>query len=174
MVEEVTIGQATELDVRHIISVLLANRHDPSIFLRSEGDVRQNRRDFIVAKDRLGQVVGCAAVHAYSPTLGEILSVAVVPEFQGQGIGGRLVEECLRRARANGIEHLWLATVKPGYFARFGFKPISRWKLPVSVLLYKLRQVFQQPWERWLPALSGRFQFMEQEPEQVRHGRLSG
>ncbi len=56
-----------------------------------------------------------------------------------------------------------LATVKPGYFGRFGFKAFSRWKLPTSVLLYKLGQVFQQPLRRWGPAILGKFIFMEKQ-----------
>jgi amino-acid N-acetyltransferase len=164
-VEGTIITGASEQDVRAIVAVLTANRDDRSMFLRSDADVRANLKDFFVAKDALGEVIGCAALHAYTPTLAEILSVAVLPKFQGQGIGNQLVESCIKRASANGIKCLWLATVKPAYFARFGFKPISRWKLPAFVLWYKLRQVFQQRLQRWLPAILGTFTFMEKESE---------
>jgi putative acetyltransferase len=51
--------------------------------------------------------------------------VGVLPEFQGQGIGGRLIEV--------GLEMLWAAQVPfvvvlgdPAYYSRFGFQPASR------------------------------------------------
>lgn len=165
MESDVTIVEASEQDVGDIVSILRANRGDPSMFLRSPANVRKNLRDLIVAKDTGEQIIGCAALHKYSPTLGEILSVGVLPDFHGQGIGSRLMENCIQQADANGIEQLWLATVKPGYFRRFGFKRFSRWKLPASVLSYKLRQVFQQPLRRWLPAILGKFTFMEKHGE---------
>lgn len=159
MAEEAILGAATEDDVTGIVAVLLANREN--LFLRSKSDLRRNLGDFVVAKEPQGRILGCAALHKNSAMLTELLSVAVLPEYQGKGIGTRLMEECTQRAPARGVERLWLATLTPGYFARFGFQPISRWTLPTSVLLSKLRQVFQQPVNAWLPALFGRFVFME-------------
>jgi N-acetylglutamate synthase-like GNAT family acetyltransferase len=90
----------------------------------------------------------------------EVYAVAVTPQCQGHGIGRQLVQACQQHARAGSFRHLWLATVKPGYFSRYGFRPVSRWDLPASVLLRKLRQTFQQPVGRWLPVLLGRHTFM--------------
>jgi predicted N-acetyltransferase YhbS len=89
-----------------------------------------------------------------------VLSVAVLPGAQGKRIGARLVDECMRRAEAVGVTGLWLATLKPGYFARFGYEPMSRWALPASVLCAKLGQVFRQTPDRWLGALVGQQTFM--------------
>jgi N-acetylglutamate synthase-like GNAT family acetyltransferase len=114
-----------------------------------------------VAEDQYRQCLGCAAVYAYSKKLGEIVSVAVLPEFQRQGIGERLIKECLRQAKTRGLKRLFLATAKPSYFARFDFRPVSRRQLPISVLLRNVRQVLEQPPQRWWPALFGRFQFMQ-------------
>jgi amino-acid N-acetyltransferase len=165
MESTVIIEAASERDVKLIASIFTANSHDPAIFLRSADDVSKNLKDFFVAKDTRGQIQGCAALHSYSPWLGEILSVAVLPELQGKGIGSRLVETCIQEARVKGIARLWLATAKPDFFARFEFKPISRWELPVFVIAFKLKQVYQQPLSRWLPALFGRFTFMEKKSD---------
>jgi amino-acid N-acetyltransferase len=113
-----------------------------------------------VARNEIGNVIGCAGLHRDSAELGEIYAVAVAPQYQGQGIGQRLMRACQQQAKAIGVHHLWLATVKPSYFVCFGFQPISRWRLPKHVLLRKLRQTFRQPRERWLPALFGRHTFM--------------
>ncbi len=148
-------------EVDAIVATIEANRGDSAMFLRSRSDVRQNVSDFIVAKEPDGQVLGCAAVHKHTTFVAEILSVSVVPSSQGRRIGQLLVETALTNARAQGAAQIWLTTSKPDYFSRLGFEPISRWDLPVSVLLKKLRQVFTQPPARWLPALFGRFTFME-------------
>lgn len=63
-------------------------------------------------------------------------------------------------ADSSGIRDLWLATMKPEYFSRYGFQPVSRWGSPASALLRKLRQTLRQPSGRWLPALFGRHTFM--------------
>lgn len=159
MIPDIIIRPAREEDVKELRVVLFANRDDTSLFLRSEQNLRRCLGDFIVARDA-GKVVGCAALHAYSLSLAEILSVAVLPEYQGKGVGARLVRECLERAKAQPLDWLFLATRKVTFFARFGFQPFSRWQLPSWVLLKKLGQVFHQRPARWLPALFGRHTFM--------------
>jgi amino-acid N-acetyltransferase len=157
---EFTIAAAAAADASGIVTVLDANRHDPSLYLRSEPDVLGHSGEFIVARDAFGRIVGCAALHRDSAGLAEVLSVAVLPTAQGQGVGGRLVEACEKRARSQGVARLWLATLKPEYFARFGYRRISRWRLPAPVLLAKLALVVRQPPDRWRNALLGREVFM--------------
>lgn len=155
------VAPATAGDVDAIYATIKANHHDPAMFLRSRSDLKRNISDFIVARDSDGRMLGCAALRAYSTTVAEILSVSVLPTCQGIGVGQLLVQEALVTAQARGFLRLWLATSKPGYFTRLGFERISRWELPAAVLLAKLRQVFGQPLARWIPALFGRFTFME-------------
>ncbi len=159
---------ATERDVEAISRLLESHQNDAAIFARKPSDIRRHLEDFIVARDSDGRLVACAALHQAPLHYGEILSVAVSPEAQGRGIGTLLLRHCLRRADDLGTEIVWLATVSPSYFARFGFVPVSRWNLPVKVLLRKLGQTFQQPMRRWLPALLGRFTFMRLDRNKAR------
>ncbi len=59
------------------------------------------------------------------------------------------------RARALAPRSIWLGTAKPGYFQRHGFQPMSRWALPLRVLVTKLWLTLQQQPSRWIPALLG-------------------
>jgi amino-acid N-acetyltransferase len=152
---------ATESDVAQIVATLAANASDPALFLRMASDIRRHLGDFFVADDADHRLVGCGAMHRYTAQCAEILSVSVLPPAQARGIGGQLMREALKRGDSPPTRQLWLATAKPGYFARFGFAPISRLALPTRVLVAKLRQVFDQPTGRWVPALFGRFTFMQ-------------
>jgi putative acetyltransferase len=50
--------------------------------------------------------------------------MSVLPEFQRQGIGSRLVEEGIQRLRERGCPFVGVLG-HPGYYPRFGFKPAS-------------------------------------------------
>ena len=47
--------------------------------------------------------------------------VAVLPNFQRKGVGGRLIEEALRRAEEQGEETVFVLG-EPEYYQRFGFR----------------------------------------------------
>jgi putative acetyltransferase len=89
----------------------------------------------LVAEDR-GVVVGHIAFSPVSvlepggrivPGIG-LAPMAVRPEHQRSGIGGRLVEAGLDRLRADG--HAFCVVLgHPGYYPRFGFEPASRFGL---------------------------------------------
>lgn len=59
-----------------------------------------------------------------NPTAAILAPLAVHPDFQAQGIGGRLVVEGLSRLAAAGVE-LAFVLGHPGYYPRFGFTPAS-------------------------------------------------
>lgn len=50
--------------------------------------------------------------------------LAVDPEHVGEGLGTRLVAECLEAARAAGL-HLVILVGDASYYGRFGFKPVQ-------------------------------------------------
>lgn len=54
--------------------------------------------------------------------------VAVLPEYQSQGIGAQLIREGHQIARELGYRTVVLVG-HPGYYPRFGYLPASRWKI---------------------------------------------
>jgi putative acetyltransferase len=54
--------------------------------------------------------------------------LAVIPAHQRQGVGTRLVEAALRRARLLGYAYI-VVLGHPQYYPRFGFVPASRFGL---------------------------------------------
>lgn len=160
---KLALRQASLADVEAIRLLLTANAQDRSLFQQPDHQVRRTIGDFLIAEAEEGCVVGCAALHWHRASNAEILAVAVDPDLQGKGVGAALLRACIALSFERGASFLWLATAKPAYFARFAFHPISRWRLPIVVLLTKLRLIFQQPLGRWLPAIFGRHTFMRYE-----------
>ena len=52
--------------------------------------------------------------------------MAVLPEHQGKGIGGRLIEEGIAVAKTLGYESI-IVLGHPEYYPRFGFQPAGKW-----------------------------------------------
>lgn len=67
------------------------------------------------------RLVGFAALEIYSAKLAEIRSLAVHEDFQGMGIGRRLVEECVRLAQTRNILEVMAITSADGFFMACGF-----------------------------------------------------
>ena len=55
-------------------------------------------------------VVGCGALRRHGDDIGEVKRMYTLPEYQGQGIGGRIVGEIESLARKEGFKRLVLET----------------------------------------------------------------
>ena len=96
------------------------------ILPRTLADLYGQLRDYYVYREDQGPLLGLGALHICWAGLGEIRSVAVSPAHQGRGIASRLVETCLAEARAIGLSEIFLLTMVPEFFQRFGFRLVSR------------------------------------------------
>src|ERR1044071_1576931 len=56
---------------------------------------------FVALRD--GNVVGTAAIVPHAPREAELLKLAVAESERGQGLGRRLLNECVQRARETGM-----------------------------------------------------------------------
>jgi amino-acid N-acetyltransferase len=99
------------------------------ILPRTLADLYGQLRDYFVYREDQGPLIGVGALHICWAGLGEIRSVAVAPEHRGRGIGSRLVTTCLAEARVLGLSEIFLLTLVPDFFRRFGFKVVSREEL---------------------------------------------
>ena len=82
-----------------------------------------------------GRVVGCVALDEYSPSLAELVSLAVAPEAQGHGLGKRLIDEAVALARRRGYAELFAVSLADTLFLANGFEetrvdrfPEKRWR----------------------------------------------
>ncbi len=84
----------------------------------------------IYAGDRL------AAAGALEPGGDAVLlrSIVVAPDWRGRGLGRRMTEFLLAKAKADGFRAVYLLTeTAADYFTRFGFVPTSRAGVPAAI-----------------------------------------
>jgi N-acetylglutamate synthase-like GNAT family acetyltransferase len=68
-----------------------------------------------------GRIAGFAALEVYSTKLAEVRSLAVAPIHQGRGIGRRLIDACVGRAKELDILEVMAITATEEFFQRCGF-----------------------------------------------------
>jgi amino-acid N-acetyltransferase len=127
----VKVRKAGMRDIHPILDLINSYAAKGIMLPRTEFELSENIRDFSVAYsgDRL---VGCGALHFYSPVMGEVRSLAVAPEERTHGIGMQLVEGLVREAQAYSLDALFAFTYVPGFFAKIGFQEVERGELPLK------------------------------------------
>ncbi len=100
---------------------------------RPLGELYENVRDFLVAEAEPGGLVGCAAVHIDTATIGELKALAVAEAIHGRGVGRGLVAACFAAAHDLGMERLFCLTYQVEFFSRLGFTKVDRSRLPTKV-----------------------------------------
>jgi amino-acid N-acetyltransferase len=98
---------------------------------RTEFEMSENMRDFMVAYDG-SRLAGCGAMHFYSPTVGEVRSLAVAESHKKAGIGRMIVDSLVYEAKLYGLDSVFAFTYVPGFFAKVGFYEVERGELPLK------------------------------------------
>lgn len=114
--------RATPDDAATIVALIQRYVASGTLLPRSEAFVRAHAHDFTVAVDAGGRVIGCVHLDEYAPSLAEIRSLAVDPDFQGGGIGVSLVEGAERLARVRGYATLFAVSNNDQFFRRRGYE----------------------------------------------------
>ncbi|MFO0894077.1 MAG: argininosuccinate lyase [Phycisphaerales bacterium] len=100
---------------------------------RSPDEILEKIPDFGVATVD-GRVAGCASLWIYTPQLAEIRSLGLDERIQGFGLGSKLVEYFLDKARDLGIPKVFVLTRAPRFFEKCGFRQVSVNSLPEKIL----------------------------------------
>lgn len=118
--ETITIAKAAPASLMEILA-LLTNADLPH-----EG-VKEHLENFLIARTNTGRIVGCIGWERYGE-LGLLRSAAVLPAYQGRGIGNRLTQTLLNLAAQEGVsEMVLLTTTAKEYFqTKFGFVAAAR------------------------------------------------
>lgn len=128
----IKVRKAAIRDIQPILGLINSYAAEGLMLARTEFDLSENIRDFAVALDG-EKIVGCGALHFYTPTTAEIRSLAVAKESGGGGVGRAIVTILEHEARENGLEAIFAFTYVTGFFARLGFLEVERGELPLKV-----------------------------------------
>jgi len=116
-------------DIQRLIK-LYSTRGD--ILPRSLSELYDHLRDFFVSV-RNHKVVGICSLHICWDDLAEIRSLAVQEEARNKGMGGKLVEACLKESEELGAKRVFALTYQPEFFEKMGFKRVDKTVLPHKI-----------------------------------------
>ena len=120
--------------MRQVYELIMSEAAEFKLLPRALSDLYEHVHDFTVAIDKdTGEIIGCAALHIVWEDLGEIRSLAVAEGHKGRGIGTKLVEACLKDAKALGLNRMFALTYVSDFFMKCGFKKIDKEQLPHKI-----------------------------------------
>lgn len=119
-------------DVRPMHKLLSMFSERRELLPRAISELYENLQQFYVAVDK-DRFVGCCSLAVQWDNLAEVKALAVDPDYQGKGIGRKLLDACLKDARALGITRIFALTMKDGFFDKLGFVRVGKNDLPHKV-----------------------------------------
>ena len=125
------IRKASLRDIPALLELINSYAAGGIMLPRTEFEMAENIRDFLVAYDD-GRLVGTGALHFYTPTSGEVRSLAVEPGEKTKGIGRKLVEALEAEAREHDLESIFAFTYVDKFFQKLGFEEVDRGELPLK------------------------------------------
>ncbi|SRR5258706_10880499 len=125
------IRKASLTDISPLLGLINAYASQGVMLPRTEFEMAENIRDFVVAWED-HRLVGCGALHFYTPYSGEVRSLAVDPTLKTHGIGRKIVEVLEEEARANQLYSLFAFTYVDRFFSKLGFEEVDRGELPLK------------------------------------------
>jgi len=100
---------------------------------RSLESLYENLRDYHVAVDDGGDVVGVCGLGVVWANLAEVYALVVDPSQRGKGLGKQLVRHCIEEAEQLGLLRLMTLTYEKAFFEKLGFTVVDRQQLPLKV-----------------------------------------
>ncbi len=115
------IGPAHETDIPQLLS--LNNRYSSEglTLARSPEFAANHLSDYRVLRDAQGGIIGCVALDDYSPSVAELISLAVDRDAMGLGYGRTLIASLVELARSRGYAELFAVSYSDELFLSCGF-----------------------------------------------------
>ncbi len=128
---ELTVRKAVMRDIAPILELINGYAAKGQMLPRTEFELSESIRDFTVVTGA-GKLLGCGALHFYSPTLGEIRSLAVREEAKTHGAGRKVVEALVQEAIGYELDAVFAFTYVVEFFKKTGFQVVERGLLPLK------------------------------------------
>src|SRR5690242_1282323 len=126
-----TARKAVMHDIPHILSLINGYAAKGIMLPRTEFEMSEAIRDFTVVY-RGKEFLGCGALHFYTPTIGEIRSLAVHEHAKTHGVGRKVVEALVEEAQQYELDAVFAFTYVAEFFGKVGFHVVERGVLPLK------------------------------------------
>ena len=130
-VHGLTVRKAVMHDIKPILDLINGYAARGVMLPRTEFEMSEAIRDFSVVYSGM-QLLGCGALHFYSPQIAEIRSLAVHEEAKTKGVGRKLVEVLVEEAQAYELDAVFAFTYVDEFFQKVGFHVVERGVLPLK------------------------------------------
>jgi amino-acid N-acetyltransferase len=123
--------EATADDVGGILQLIEPFERDGTLVKRDRTEIERDIANYTIL-DHDGVIFACAALYPYPEArTGEMAALTVSPESQGQGDGERVLKRIEHRARAMGVESIFVLTTRTmHWFLKRGFVQVDPDWLP--------------------------------------------
>jgi len=125
------VRKATMQDIPKLLQLINGYAARGVMLPRTEFEISEDMRDFCVIYSG-ESLIGCGALHFYSPVVGEIRSLAVEESVKTRGVGRLLVDFLVAEALRYSLGAVFAFTYVPGFFGRVGFHEVERGALPLK------------------------------------------
>jgi len=131
-ISNLTIRKAAMRDIGPLLLLINDYAANGVMLPRTEFEISENIRDFTVVYSGKKLLV-CGALHFYTPTSGEVRSLAVDPSLKTQGLGRLVVQALEDEAISNELHAIFAFTYVANFFRKLGFRAVERGMLPLKV-----------------------------------------
>jgi len=123
--------EATEEDVGGILQLIEPFEKDGTLVKRSRTEIERDIGNYTLIEHD-GVIFACAALYPYPEAkTAEMAALTVHPEVQGQGDGERVLKRVEQRAKAAGLESIFVLTTRTmHWFLKRGFVQVDAEWLP--------------------------------------------
>ena len=123
--------EATPDDVGGILQLIEPFEKDGTLVKRGRSEIERDIGDYTIIEHD-GVIFACAALYAYPEArTAEMAALTVSPEVQGQGDGERILKRVEQRARAAGLDSIFVLTTRTmHWFIKRGFVQVDPDWLP--------------------------------------------
>lgn len=126
-----SLREATADDIGGILQLIEPFERDGTLVKRNRTEIERDIGHYTVIEHD-GVIFGCAALYPYpEQQTGEMAALTVSDHVQGQGDGERILKRIEQRARATGLNSIFVLTTRTmHWFIKRGFQPVDADWLP--------------------------------------------
>jgi amino-acid N-acetyltransferase len=129
--------RATELDIPALVTLNNMFAPEGKTLPRDETFAFNHLQDYWVLRGERGALLGAVALDEYSPSLVELVALAVDPSARGKGHGKTLIAAAIDLARRRGYQEIFAVSFADALFLDAGFERAELAKYPEKVSRYE-------------------------------------